>query len=81
MMKTNGRQASTVFTAVEVENIRFRATRGHFSHLVHCRYTGLQVFIVLFRIIFRSNKYVHLNHDVSISGRLADVCYTQVTVL
>jgi len=69
-----------MLAAAGVYHIRVRATRGHFSHLVRCKYTGMRVFILFFLIIFLFNKYVCLNYDVSISVRLAHVRYTQVTV-
>jgi hypothetical protein len=32
---------------------------------VHCRYTGLQIFIAFLCILFLLKKYVRLNHDVA----------------
>jgi hypothetical protein len=58
-------------TAVEEGYFRGLTTQGHCANFVHCGHTGLQVFIVFFRILFTFNKYVRPSHDVSCGGRLA----------
>jgi hypothetical protein len=41
--------------------------------------TGLQIFIIVYCILFRLKECVRLNRDVVFRGRVAHVRYTDVT--
>lgn len=72
-----------MFTAVEGMYNRVLTTHGHWTHFVHYRYTVCRYLLYSFMSL-PFQKYVHLNHDVSVAAawptvRVAHVCYTHIT--